>query len=87
VGRVGRGSVRVLRIHDRVNGTQIELLLMGPGAGLGDRRAGSLDPELLEDLARQLSAGDERGHLAPAPAGALQDVGLEGASFILHLAQ
>jgi hypothetical protein len=82
-GQVGRDSIRVLWVRAGVLRVQVKVLLVGPGAGHGDRRVGGLDPELLEDLARQLAAGDERGHLAPAAAGALQDVGLKGASFIL----
>jgi hypothetical protein len=51
---------------------------MRPSASLGDGRTGGVDPQSPEDLAGHRVAGDERGHLAPAPAGgALQNVLLE----------
>jgi hypothetical protein len=75
--RRGVGSVRVLRIHARVVRVQVEVLLARTTAGLGDRRSGGVDPELLEDPASQRTAGDERGHLAPARSQKMQNFRLE----------
>lgn len=83
-------SVRVARV-DGVEprpGPEVQGLLRGRVVALGDLQGLEGNPEVLERLASEGGAADERAYLPAAAAlVAGENVVLEGASFILHLAQ